>query len=131
MVQRRCRYCERVFQPSKFQPRQSVCSEDHSIPEAALSTLWNMDIIDVQDITDNLVDMSLAIRTEDRRLHIHDLLLDYLRHSENASEEEMIREQRMTNAPKHAATGPARRLSKVFRGSILGTFRSIASELSM
>ena len=27
MVQRRCRYCERVFQPSKFQPGQVVCSE--------------------------------------------------------------------------------------------------------
>jgi hypothetical protein len=27
MVQRRCRYCERVFQPSKFQPGQSVCSD--------------------------------------------------------------------------------------------------------
>jgi len=27
MVQRRCRYCERVFQPSKFQPGQSICSE--------------------------------------------------------------------------------------------------------
>jgi hypothetical protein len=27
MVERRCRYCERVFQPSRFQPRQSVCSE--------------------------------------------------------------------------------------------------------
>lgn len=27
MVERRCRYCERVFQPSKFQPSQSVCSE--------------------------------------------------------------------------------------------------------
>jgi len=27
MVQRRCRYCERFFQPSKFQPGQSVCSE--------------------------------------------------------------------------------------------------------
>jgi hypothetical protein len=27
MVERRCRYCERVFQPSKFQPGQSVCSE--------------------------------------------------------------------------------------------------------
>jgi hypothetical protein len=27
MVQRRCRYCEQVFQPSKFQPGQSVCSE--------------------------------------------------------------------------------------------------------
>ena len=26
MVERRCRYCERVFQPSKFQPGQSVCS---------------------------------------------------------------------------------------------------------
>jgi len=27
MVERRCRYCEQVFQPSKFQPGQSVCSE--------------------------------------------------------------------------------------------------------
>lgn len=27
MVERRCRYCERVFQPSKFQPGQSVCCE--------------------------------------------------------------------------------------------------------
>jgi hypothetical protein len=27
MVERRCRYCERFFQPSKYQPVQSVCSE--------------------------------------------------------------------------------------------------------
>jgi hypothetical protein len=27
MVERRCRYCERIFQPSKFHPAQSVCSE--------------------------------------------------------------------------------------------------------
>ena len=26
MVQRRCRYCEQIFQPSKYQPQQSVCS---------------------------------------------------------------------------------------------------------
>ena len=26
MIERRCRYCERVFQPSKLQPGQSVCS---------------------------------------------------------------------------------------------------------
>ena len=26
MVERRCRYCDRVFQPSKFQPGQSICS---------------------------------------------------------------------------------------------------------
>jgi hypothetical protein len=26
MVERRCRYCEQGFQPSKFQPGQSVCS---------------------------------------------------------------------------------------------------------
>jgi hypothetical protein len=25
MVERRCRYCEQIFQPSKYQPRQSVC----------------------------------------------------------------------------------------------------------
>jgi hypothetical protein len=27
MVERRCRYCELSFQPSKYQPRQSVCSQ--------------------------------------------------------------------------------------------------------
>ena len=27
MVERRCRYCHRIFQPSKYQPAQSVCSE--------------------------------------------------------------------------------------------------------
>jgi hypothetical protein len=27
MVERRCRYCERIFQPSKYQPGQSVCSD--------------------------------------------------------------------------------------------------------
>ncbi len=27
MVERRCRYCERSFQPSKYQPAQSVCSD--------------------------------------------------------------------------------------------------------
>ena len=27
MVERRCHYCQRVFQPSKFQPGQLVCSE--------------------------------------------------------------------------------------------------------
>ena len=25
MGERRCRYCQQVFQPSKFQPRQAVC----------------------------------------------------------------------------------------------------------
>jgi hypothetical protein len=27
MVERRCRYCERTFQPSKYQPAQSVCGD--------------------------------------------------------------------------------------------------------
>jgi hypothetical protein len=27
MVERRCRYCEFIFQPSKYQPGQSVCNE--------------------------------------------------------------------------------------------------------
>ena len=27
MVERRCRYCEVIFQPSKYQPRQAVCSQ--------------------------------------------------------------------------------------------------------
>lgn len=26
MVERRCRYCQQVFQPSKYQPKQAVCS---------------------------------------------------------------------------------------------------------
>jgi hypothetical protein len=26
MVERRCRYCQQAFQPSKYQPNQSVCS---------------------------------------------------------------------------------------------------------
>lgn len=28
MGEQRCRYCQRVFQPSKFQPRQAVCGGD-------------------------------------------------------------------------------------------------------
>ena len=27
MVERRCPYCERIFQPSKYHPAQSVCSD--------------------------------------------------------------------------------------------------------
>ena len=27
MVERRCRYCERIFQPSKYQPEQSACKD--------------------------------------------------------------------------------------------------------
>jgi hypothetical protein len=27
MVERRCHFCERIFQPSKYQPGQSVCSD--------------------------------------------------------------------------------------------------------
>ena len=27
MVERRCRYCNEVFQPSKYQPQQAVCSQ--------------------------------------------------------------------------------------------------------
>lgn len=27
MAERRCCYCERIFQPSKYQPGQSVCSD--------------------------------------------------------------------------------------------------------
>jgi hypothetical protein len=27
MGERRCRYCEKTFQPSKYQPQQAVCSE--------------------------------------------------------------------------------------------------------
>jgi hypothetical protein len=27
MGERRCRYCQKSFQPSKFQPRQTVCGQ--------------------------------------------------------------------------------------------------------
>jgi WD40 repeat protein len=57
----------------------AVFPEDCAIPEAAVGTLWNLDEYEVADSVDQLVDLSLAIRDTDRRLRIHDLVLDYLR----------------------------------------------------
>lgn len=57
----------------------AVFPEDSPIPEGAIQTLWQLDEYDVQDKVDQLVDLSLAARDTDRRLRMHDLLLDYLR----------------------------------------------------
>lgn len=57
----------------------AVFPEDSAIPEAAIGTLWDVDDYDVADSVDQLVDLSLATRDADRRLRIHDLILDYLR----------------------------------------------------
>jgi WD40 repeat protein len=58
----------------------AVFPEDTPIPEEAIRTLWNLEQYDVEDMVDQLVDLSLATRDKDGRLRIHDLLLDYLRH---------------------------------------------------
>lgn len=57
----------------------AVFPEDCAIPEAAVGTLWNLDECAVADSVDELVDFSLATRDSERRLRIHDLVLDYLR----------------------------------------------------
>jgi WD40 repeat protein len=57
----------------------AVFPEDCAIPESAVGTLWNLDEYEVADSVDQLVDLSLATRDSDRRLRIHDLVLDYLR----------------------------------------------------
>jgi WD40 repeat protein len=58
----------------------AVFPEDAGIPEAAIKTLWSLDQYEVEDMVDQLVDLSLATRDADGKLRIHDLLLDYLRH---------------------------------------------------
>lgn len=57
----------------------AVFPEDSSVPEAAVASLWNLDEYDAADAVDQLVDLSLLTRDIDRRLRIHDLMLDYLR----------------------------------------------------
>ena len=57
----------------------AVFPEDCAIPEATVGTLWDLDEYDVADYVDELVDLSLATRDADRRLRMHDLVLDYLR----------------------------------------------------
>lgn len=57
----------------------AIFPEDTPIPEAALATLWRLDPFEVQDIADELVDLSLATRNQDGSLRVHDLLVDYLR----------------------------------------------------
>jgi hypothetical protein len=57
----------------------AVFPEDSSVPEAAVAMLWKLDEYDTADAVDQLVDLSLLTRDSDRRLRIHDLMLDYLR----------------------------------------------------
>lgn len=60
----------------------AVFPDDFGVPEAALEVLWGtagLDRTDTQDIADLLVDRSLAQRTDDGRLTLHDLQFDYVR----------------------------------------------------
>ena len=57
-----------------------VFPEDCAIPDTTVATLWDLDDYDAADTIDQFLDLSLITRDSDRRLRIHDLLLDYLRH---------------------------------------------------
>jgi len=57
----------------------AVFPEDVPIPEAALATLWRMDIYDAQDLIDLFVRRSLARRPTPGRISLHDLQTDYAR----------------------------------------------------
>jgi WD40 repeat protein len=57
-----------------------VFPEDCAIPDTTIATLWELDEYDAADTIDQFLDLSLLTREGDRRLGIHDLLLDYLRH---------------------------------------------------
>jgi hypothetical protein len=49
------------------------------LAEAALQVLWGTGRYDAEDAADQFVDLSLATRTEDRSIKLHDLQLDYTR----------------------------------------------------
>ena len=60
----------------------AVFPEDTPIPEAVLQTFWEplgLDEFETQDVIDNLVSKSLALRDEKGNLSLHDLQLDYVR----------------------------------------------------
>ena len=60
----------------------AVFPEDTPIPEAVLQTFWapeGLDEYDSQDAVDLFVDRSLARRSDDGRLSLHDLQFDYVK----------------------------------------------------
>ncbi|WP_238361007.1 NB-ARC domain-containing protein [Iningainema tapete] len=60
----------------------AVFPEDIPIPEAVLQTFWQplgLDEFDTQDVIDELVNKSLALRDEVGNLRLHDLQFDYVR----------------------------------------------------
>ncbi|MBD2354613.1 hypothetical protein H6G41_08210 [Tolypothrix sp. FACHB-123] len=60
----------------------AVFPEDTPIPEAVLQTFWEplgLDEFDSQDVIDELVSKSLALRDEAGNLRLHDLQFDYVR----------------------------------------------------
>ncbi|BAY15071.1 WD repeat protein [Anabaenopsis circularis NIES-21] len=60
----------------------AVFPEDTPIPEAVLQTFWQplgLDEFDSQDVIDELVSKSLALRDEIGNLRLHDLQFDYVR----------------------------------------------------
>ncbi|BAY89372.1 MULTISPECIES: NB-ARC domain-containing protein [unclassified Tolypothrix] len=60
----------------------AVFPEDTPIPEAVLQTFWQplgLDEFDSQDVIDELVSKSLALRDEAGSLRLHDLQFDYVR----------------------------------------------------
>jgi len=88
----------------------AVFPEDCPIPEAAVGMLWKFDKYDVADSVDQLVDLSLATRDMDRRLRIHDLLLDYLRRRLGADtlveKHRAFLESYSQQCPNHWSEGP-------------------------
>jgi WD40 repeat protein len=83
----------------------AVFPEDTPIPEAVLQTFWQplgLDEFDTQDVIDELVSKSLALRDEAGNLRLHDLQFDYVRkqYTTLAKESEGIRflHNRLLNA---------------------------------
>jgi hypothetical protein len=60
----------------------AVVPDDTAIPAAALAVLWKLAPPEVDDIVDSLADLSLATWGNDRKVTIHDLQADYVRHSQ-------------------------------------------------
>ena len=71
--------------PAEARPRYlefAVFPDDVGVPEAALEVLWGtagLDRVSTQELVDLLVDRSLAQRSDDGRLTLHDLQVDYVR----------------------------------------------------
>ncbi len=75
--------------PANVRPRYlefAIFPDDTLVPQAVLEMLWGpagLDPYEIQDLTDLLVDRSMAQRSEDGRLSLHDLQLDYVRKQAN------------------------------------------------